>query len=156
MAKKLAAVDVGVIENRSGQILRNALERKLERAGGYVRKRYKLDVTVTENRSDQAFQKEGFGTRASLRTVANAVLVEIPGTSQNQVAPQDRTGKPKVLWRGYSQSLVAWNLLSENYAAVVSERDARTRAMEQLADDIARSLAVYFSSGVSGERDQVP
>lgn len=156
VARRLAAVDVGIINDRSGQILRNALERKLERAGGSVRKRYKLDVTVTESRADQAFQKGGFGTRASLRTVAKAVLVEIPGVGQDQAAPEDRTGKSKVLWRGHSQALVAWNLLPENYAAVVSERDARTRAMEQLADDIARSLAVYFSSGVSGERDQMP
>ncbi len=149
-ARELAAIDVLVISDRSGQQLRNALERRLERAG-QVRKRYRLDVKMTETRSDQAFQKGGFGTRASLHVVAASVLTEIPGSD-----PEDRTGTVKVIWKGETHARVSWNLLPENYAAVVSERDSRTRAMDHLAEDISRALAVYFSSGVSAVRDDDP
>lgn len=149
-AGELAAIDVLVISDRSGQQLRNALERRLERAG-QVRKRYRLDVTMTESRSDQAFLKGGFGTRASLHIVATSVLTEIPVSD-----PEDKTGKVKVIWKGGAHARVSWNLLPENYAAVISERDSRARAMDHLAEDISRALAVYFSSGVSAVRDDDP
>lgn len=125
----LAAVHVGIIPNREGQHLRNRLEQMFRRSGT-APERYRLHVSLSESRNDQAFKKGGFATLATLQVIASVELRE--------------KGQP--IWIESLQTQVSWNLLSEEYASVISERDARMRAMETLAHNIFRAVSVHLSS----------
>ena len=125
----LAAVHVGIVPNREGQHLRNRLEQMFRRSGA-APEQYRLRVSLSESRSDQAFQKGGFVTLATLRVVASVELQE--------------QGQP--IWTASVPAQVSWNLLSQEYASVISERDARMRAMDELASGIFRAVSVYLSS----------
>lgn len=124
----LAAVEVMPIADRSGQLLRNALEHRMTRSGD-APTRYHLTVTLSEVTETLGMRKDATASRANLRMTAQWALTE----------------GDKVLTKGTSDSIMSYNLLSAQYPTVVSEKDSRERGTEQLADDIARRVAVYFS-----------
>lgn len=126
---QLAAVRIGIIPDRTGQHLRNRLE-QMFRSSGVAPERYRLHIDLSENRNGHGFQKGGFATQAFLRVTASV----------------DVQKKGESIWRDTVQARVSWNLLSEEYASMISERDARRRAMEMLATGIFRTVSVYFSS----------
>jgi LPS-assembly lipoprotein len=132
----LAQVEVARIDDRVGQILRNSLERRLERAGGggKAAKQYLLTCLITENIEELGLSKDSFATRADL-----TLTVEFTLTAQ---------GKP--LLSGTTQGIVAYNILDQQYGTVASEKNSRERAAEQAAEDITRRLSSYFSRNVKG------
>lgn len=124
----LASVEVMPIPERIGQQLRNALEQRLTRAGDGPT-RYRLHVRLDEDTEMLGMRKDATASRANLRVTATWSL----------------TNGEAVLHNGVSDSIVSYNLLSQQYPTVISEKDSRQRASQQLADDIARRVAVYFS-----------
>lgn len=130
LKQHLSAVEVGVITDREGQMLRNALERRFERgAGNRIAKRYRLDVTLSEQKVESSFLRDNTGSRATLTMTAMATLMM----------------GDKRLWWGQSQSTTAYNVLPEHFSVEMSLRSARERAIEQLADDISQSVAMFLS-----------
>jgi LPS-assembly lipoprotein len=127
---ELAAVAVAPIADRTGQLLRNALEQRLERSGGGQAKLYTLTIELEESTVGIGLGRDATVTRANLMLNANFDLI--------------RDGKK--VWSGTSQSVAAFNMLSQQYATIMSERDSRDRAVTQIADDITRRLAVFLGN----------
>lgn len=125
----LAAVDVAVIEDRIGQMLRNALERRFEQgAGNGVQKRFRLVVELSEDKVASAFRKDATNTRETLTLRAVSTL-EMGG---------------KVIWRRPDSVVTAYNITPDHFSVEMAARDARERGIEQLANQITDSVAIFL------------
>jgi LPS-assembly lipoprotein len=127
---ELAAVAVAPMPDRTGQLLRNAMEQRLERAGGGRPKSYNLVIVLDETTVGLGLGRDATVTRANLVLTASFNLLK-DGNS---------------VWAGTSQSSAAFNMLNQQYATIISERDGRDRAVNQIADDITRRLAVFLGN----------
>ena len=125
---RLASIRVVQIDDRSGQEVRNALEHRLF-AGGMEPQVYTLDVSLTETIQELGILRNRTASRANLRILASWTL---------------RRGDA-VIQQGETEGISAYNILDEQYATVVSRKDARSRAALQLADEIIRQVSVAFS-----------
>lgn len=128
---RLAAVAVLPIADRSGQVLRNHLLDLLTPQGPPARPDFVLDVRLRERIDRLGVQKTELATRANLW------LEAIYGLS----AP----GRDNPVFRGESVAIASFNILGvEDLATLIAEKDARERALRQLAEDIRTRLAAHF------------
>jgi LPS-assembly lipoprotein len=128
----LASIEVGMIPDRSGQLLRNELTYLLNPASDTgVSRRYTLSVGLKEEIDTFAVERSGFATRANVQVMATYTLVE------------DATGKP--ILSGTSRAVSGFNILREDFSTYVASGDARNRAISQIAFDIRNRLGAYFS-----------
>lgn len=125
----LGQVEIARINDRNGQVLRNALERRFERSKNAQKKLYLLTITLQETIDEIGLSKDSFATRADMILSATFSL----------------TADKTALLGGTSEGIASYNILDQQYATVVSEKDARNRAIEQIADDITRRISAYFS-----------
>ena len=123
----LAQVEIRPIAERRGMVLRQQLDEKLH-PGGAFGSRYELQVRLASNIQEVGVRKDSTTSRANLILTANFVLWD--GT--------------KRLDRQTVQSIVSYNILDDQYATIASERDAESRALKQISDEIRTRLAVYF------------
>ncbi|MCW3473933.1 LPS assembly lipoprotein LptE [Rhodovastum sp. RN2-1] len=129
----LAAVDVGLIPERSGQQLRQALQERLDRSGAALARRYDLTVRLAWNVELLAIEQDSSVTRVRLVGVANWTL-----TGRD---PQRRT-----LTSGTSRSLDAFNIINEQYfTADLNNQMVQGRVADALAEQITLQLAAYFN-----------
>ncbi len=130
----LAAVYVNIIPNRSGQLLRQALQSRLEGAASGVAKRYTLDVGYSESIQGIGVQSDNSTTRN--RDVGNAVWsLHSSDNTAIQIAG------------GTVRSLDGYNIIDEQFFyADLSEDAAERRLAEALADQIVQGLAAYFGT----------
>lgn len=135
-AEMLASIRVRSIEDRKGQQLRNALVQRLNPAGEPGRARYDLIVRTTTALEGLGQQKDDRATLGRMMVEATYVLVA-PGASEEGQA----------LASGRTRSVVSFNYLGARYASVAMERDAEERALDEVAENIRRQLAVYFEKG---------
>lgn len=131
VTRYLAGVEVARIADRKGQILRNELERRMERSGGggSARKRFVLTCKIKETYEELGLSKDDYNTRADL-TMSVTFSLASNGRS---------------LMSGTSEGTVAYNILDQQYATVVSKDNARERALTLIANDITNRLSAYFS-----------
>jgi LPS-assembly lipoprotein len=133
VASDLASIDVALIPDRTGQLLRNELSALLNPAGKTgVADRYTLAVRLRENVDTFAVERSGFATRATVELIAAYTLQEdTPGTQ---------------VLAGRSRAISSYNLLDNDFSTVVGADDARRRAVQQLAYDIRNRLAAHFAT----------
>ena len=117
--------------DRVGQIVRNQLLILLNPRGRAAASRYRLVVELEESIENLAFQQDDTVTRKNLRLTARFNLHDISSD----------TG----VLRGATRSIAAYNVVRSDYANLISERDARDRAAQNVAEEIKIRLAVYFS-----------
>jgi LPS-assembly lipoprotein len=130
--RELAAIDVAIIPDRAGQLLRQALQDRLEKGASGVERRYNLSVGFWVGAEGIAVETGDVTTR--LRGTGNAVWTL---TAEDPA----RT----VLTRGQAQSLDALNILDTQYFAGDLELEAMFKRMaDALADQITLQLATYF------------
>ena len=128
----LAAVYVGIIPNRSGQLLRQALQARLEGASSDVPKRFTLGVSYTEAVSGLDVQPNNATTRNRAVGYATWSL-----RSADNPAAQ--------LAGGIVRSVDGYNIIDEQFFYQDLEEDAAEHRLAQaLADQIALAMAVYF------------
>ena len=73
-------MDVDLIADRTGQMLRNELLDRLHPRGGRAAaKRYTLRVDLAESLQDLAIRKDDVATRANLRLTASFSVVSLDG-----------------------------------------------------------------------------
>lgn len=125
----LAAIQVELIANRSGQILRTYLRDGLNPNNAEVPPRYRLRVTINEPRQDLALQRNDTVARYGYGVAAGFVLL-------------DTTGRG--LFSGAASLSTNYEVSDSQFATLSSLFDARDRAMQQISDDIRNQLAVYF------------
>ena len=136
VASTLAQVQIDNIPDRSGQYLRNALMDRFYRHGRPVDPLYTLQVTnLTENLTDLDITKSGSATRAQLRLEIDITLVDHRGA---QTAMKRRL-----------VAITSYNVLNSQFTTRVSEEAARQSALDDLAAQIERHMALFLS-GKSG------
>lgn len=130
--RELAAVQVALLPDRPGQLLRQALQSRLEMSGSGEAHRYDLAVSFWVSGEGIAVQTDNTVTR--VRAIGNA---------QWRLTAQDpsRTN----LSSGFARSVDAFNILDTQYFAADLENDAMYRRVtDALADQITMQLAIYF------------
>ena len=126
----LAQIDVKPIENRSGQKMRTALQRRLS-PKGRSSSLYYLSVELSEGISDLAIDRTAFATRANLSLTAQYQLIRNADGLKMNV--------------GSLTAVSSYNVLTSDFATHAAQTDARSRAIETLAEDIHAHLAIYFA-----------
>ena len=134
-SKQLAAMQsvyVDIIANRSGQLLRQALQARLEGSDNDVPKRYTLSVQFAEASEAISVQSDNSVTR--LRDVGRANWALFPlGVGTGELA------------RGNVRSVDGYNIIDEQYFYMdLSEEATQRRLADALADQIVTGLGVYF------------
>jgi LPS-assembly lipoprotein len=126
----LRAIRVTPIAERIGQHLAIALRDSLNPTGEPTPKRYVLSITLQVVRLDLGVLTQGIGTRGRLEVYANFTLADITSGA--------------VLLSQTSHVNESFDILANQYSNVVTEEDARTRAVEELRRDILSRLTVFF------------
>jgi LPS-assembly lipoprotein len=130
-SKELAAINVGVIPDRPGQLLRQALQERLANDNGTPH-RYDLRLQFAVTGEGIAILQSNFATRIRLIGTANWTLV-----ADNPARTRLTSGSARVL--------DGLNLFDQQYFASDLENEAvQKRIAEHLADQIAMQLALYF------------
>ena len=130
--EQLAAVHIEPIADRTGQILRNHLLDLLNPRGRPTEHRYVLFVKLGEEIQGLAVAKSELATRANLRLSASFTLTQVDGG--------------RFILTGNSVIVSSFNILgAESLATLVAEKDARARALGQIARDITTRLAAFFT-----------
>lgn len=128
----LARVSIDPIRTRTGQIMRNFLIDRMNptgQPGGAAE--YGLKITLGIRKQELGIRRDDTATRANLIMTARYILTERSSGS--------------VIFRAISRSVTSYNILDNEFATVIAERNARSRGAEQLADDITTRIALYFN-----------
>ncbi|MBU6497719.1 MAG: hypothetical protein KGJ41_18830 [Rhodospirillales bacterium] len=129
----LAATAVAIIPERSGQLLRQALQARLHRDGAVVARRYDLNVTMTLAGDPIGIQPDNSASRVRLMGVANWSLTA-------------RNAQRSTLTAGTAKAIDGYNVLDQQFFAADMESEVVIRRIaEALADQTALQLAVYFN-----------
>lgn len=127
---ELRAIRVQPIPERVGQQLEWALRQSLNPSGEPTPQRYLLKTTLITQRQDLGVQEQGIGTRGRLDAYAKFALSD----SQTN----------KTLLAATSHVAELFDINANEYANVVLENDARTRAVEEMRRDITLRLTVFL------------
>ena len=126
----LSFVSVAPMADRIGQQLRNELKRLLHPNGKAPRARYRLSAELSESTSSLAVKKSAFATRANLVMTANYNLQQAYSGEQRFTSSNSIT--------------VSYDIFDSQFATLMAEKDARKRAIRELAQEIRIRLAVYL------------
>ena len=125
-------IEIANIPDRSGQYLRNALLDALYRNGYPSTPHYRLEVRpIVESISDFDITIESEATRQQIRLKTEMALIDL------------KTGKT-VLNRPLL-AITSNNILESEFSTLITEQSARDAALNDLARQIERQLALFFS-----------
>lgn len=127
----LGAVKIAGIADRRGQLLRNFLLDRMNPRGEPATPRYVLSVTTREATRITDSRPDGTATRADIVVDARFNLRD--------------SASDTVVFVDKSEAVATYNLLTARFASVASEDEARRRAMELLADQIALQVALFLN-----------
>lgn len=129
---ELAAVYVPVIAERPGQLLRQALQQRLEGSGSGVAKRYELVASILIGSEGIGIQRDNSSSRVRLTASGPWVL---------RALTPERT----VVAQGSSRVLDGFNIANQQYFAAQLENEAAVRRVANaLADQIVVQMGAYF------------
>jgi len=129
--RELAAINVPIMADRPGQLMRQALQARLANDSG-TPKRYELFVAFW-------IAGEGLG----IQTDNSATRVRFTGYASWVLLAQDPARTR--LTEGTARTMDGLNIFSAQYFAVDLENEAVQRRMaDQLADQVATQLALWF------------
>jgi LPS-assembly lipoprotein len=129
--RELASVHVGIIPDRPGQVLRQALQERLGDDSG-TPSAFDLNVSFGISGEGIAIERDTIATRIRLIGSASWVLVS-------------RDGKQTVLTSGSARSFEGVNIFGSQYFAADLETEAKEKRMaEDIATQIATRLGIWF------------
>lgn len=134
VAQELAAVRVGLIPERFGQLLRRSLQQRLSigTGGDIPAGRYELQVSPVLQTEGVGIGRDGTATRVRYIATANWALVQT-GTP------------PQQLMQGAERAIEAFNIpINQFFAADASRDAAEGRLTEVLAEGIVQRVALEF------------
>ena len=130
----LAAIKVNTIADRQGQLLAIALRDGLNPRGARVETRYTLDVKLTSGRQDIGIRPDGTASRSEVTMTAQFFLRDVKRPSEDAV-----------VFQGVTHSVSTFDILTDNYATVISQHTAEERTVHDIGDDILTRLELYVS-----------
>ena len=129
-AAHMAAVQIGIVNDRLGQILRNDLIERMSPLGEPLNPRYRLNASLSQSNSALAIQQDTTITRYDQRIDVSFVLVDLA------------TGQ--VMFRGCSRAIGGYDAVRSDFATLTAQQDAAKRTVREVAEDIRAQLAAYF------------
>jgi len=132
-SEHLDEVNVDIIPDRQGQLLRQALQQRLEGAGDSRTKRFGLAVVYSLASDPIAIQRDSTSSRVRVTATATWTLRSLqPGQG--------------VLTSGLARMMDGFNIIDQQYfAADMENEDAQRRVAEAIAGQITLQMASYFS-----------
>jgi LPS-assembly lipoprotein len=127
----MAETRIALIPDRPGQELRNHLLDRLTPLGQPAQPRYELQVSLSETIARLGIALDDSATYGRLTLTARFTLRELA------------TGKPVVA--GQSRWTNGFTRVPSHFANLVSEADARSRALREIGDDIRLQLGLHFA-----------
>ncbi|MGA3398002.1 MAG: LPS assembly lipoprotein LptE [Acetobacteraceae bacterium] len=130
--RELAAININLIPDRPGQLLRQDLQERLASDSGETPQRYDLAVTFSISGEGIGVEPDNAATR--IRLIGNAHwTLKARDPAQTQVTS------------GSARAMDAFNVLDQQYfAADIDNEQVQRRLASALADQIAMQLAVFF------------
>jgi len=130
---QLSAVYIEPIDNRTGQLLYNALRDRMNPEGAPPRPAYRLLVKLDESRSELATRSDEFASRADVTVTAVYRVMRASDGAQ--------------LFASRSQVTSSFNILGSEamFANLTSEKEARARAINELAQVMTSRIGVALS-----------
>lgn len=122
----LAPIQVALIPDREGQILRNALIDRFGQAGG--RARYELAAELSITRASLGIQRDETATRGQVTVQVGYTLRRIDGA-----VPVDQ---------GIVRLITSFNLVDNEFASETGSEAAIAQSLEQAADEIRNRVAL--------------
>lgn len=130
---RLAEINVLLIPERTGQLLRQGLQERFERAGSGMPRRYDLAVQYGISGDQLGFQRDNNITRVRLTGQASWVLYA-------QDAQRSTVASGRV------REVDAYNVISQQYfASDLSNTAVQRRISEAVAEQITTQIASHFS-----------
>lgn len=126
----LQSVEIGLIEDRTGQQMRNQLLARIGDPQPGVETRYLMDVELRQSTIGLAVARDSTATRVNLTLIADVVVTRL------------EDGEIALLRTLYAYS--SYNVLAEEFATSSAERDAQARASRELADRIINELGLFL------------
>lgn len=125
-------IAISIIPDREGQFLRNALIDRLYYKGEPVNPKYQLSIAkIDESVSNFDLTLESAATRRQLKLTSSMSLVN---KETNEVV----LSRPLL-------AITSHNILDSEFSTIVTEQSAREAALNDLARQVERQLALYFS-----------
>jgi LPS-assembly lipoprotein len=132
LAAELAAVRVGPIYERTGQLLRRNLQRRLEDSAPGTPARYQLNVAYVPGIEVLGYRQDGTITRLRYTFSGTWNLATL-------AVPPQLVARSAIPYR----TIDSFNIPDLQFFSADSARDAMEgRAMEQLAEEVARQVAL--------------
>jgi LPS-assembly lipoprotein len=128
VATSMRGIQVAPIPDRTGQLVRDGLERSFTASGN---PNYQLIVTLEESIEGFGIRQDESTTRERVSIVARYSLVDIT------------TGKPVL--QELARSDVGVDKVRSEYATITAERAASARNADQLVRQITNRLAQFFA-----------
>ncbi|MHA1565988.1 MAG: LPS assembly lipoprotein LptE [Alphaproteobacteria bacterium] len=128
--ENLAAINIALIRDRTGQLLRNELLDRMNPRALNVAPQYSLTVDLSESKQNLAVRRDDTATLANLILSANYILTASTGDE---------------LLTGTVQSFNSYNISSSDFATIAAETDARARAARDLAEGITIRISVFLA-----------
>ena len=129
---ELAAIDIDLIRDREGQMLRNELLDRFQPRGAALKPLYRLSVALTQQKVGLAIRPDETGSRANLIIVANYTIRDM--------------ADGKVVFNGTSRAVTGFNVLTSDFATSSSEADAVRRAIYDLSQQITTRVSVAIAA----------
>ena len=125
---EMALIRIEAIPDRIGQQMYNMLRERLNPYGKPEQAKYALAIALTETRENLFLEKDETATRANLTLKASFILRRLDDGS--------------VITTGSSRSVSSYDILSSQFASVISQEDARERCARAISDDMRTRLAL--------------
>lgn len=130
VSDQMAAIDVGVIADRSGQQLRSYLLERLNPSGRPASPTYRLEVTVMESQQGLATASDDTVTRSRLRVAADYTLTDL----RQRVVVLDRS----------HITFASFNVQDDLFGNLVSVEGARDRSLRDISEQVRRDVALFL------------
>lgn len=118
------------LDDRYDQVLRNELLKRLNPDGQLGQPRYALQIKLAQSEGQVAIEPDGTSARTNVSITANYRLISLDDG--------------KAVLQGSSTGVNSYGVITNSYATLVGGQDAHKRALQTLADDIVRRVALYF------------
>jgi LPS-assembly lipoprotein len=129
VSRQLAAVRIGIAQDRVGQIMRTEIEQEAAAAGRGVAKEYDLTFATSLRSTELGIAKDATATRANITYTVTYTL----------------SRGDEMLLRQTVNAIASYNILDDQYAAVVSRESAETRTARDVAQQIVNRLSAWFA-----------